>query len=92
MAFAAVVAAGLDGIDRELVPPPPTPGSAYDADGQRMPTTLTEAVDLLDRSTFARAAFGDRVVDHYVNSGRHEVAAFESAVTDWELHRSFERS
>ena len=92
LAFAAVVAAGLDGIDRELVPPPPTPGSAYDADGQRMPTTLTEAVDLLDRSAFARAAFGDRVVDHYVNSGRHEVTAFESAVTDWELVRSFERS
>ena len=92
LAFAAVVAAGLDGIDRELVPPPPTPGSAYDADGQRMPTTLAEAVDLLDRSAFARAAFGDRVVDHYVNSGRHEVTAFESAVTDWELVRSFERS
>ena len=62
------------------------------ADGQRMPTTLTEAVDLLDHSAFARAAFGDRVVDHYVNSGRHEVTAFESAVTDWELVRSFERS
>jgi len=57
-----------------------------------MPTTLAEAVDLLDRSAFARAAFGDRVVDHYVNSGRHEVTAFESAVTDWELVRSFERS
>jgi glutamine synthetase len=92
LAFAAVVAAGLDGIDRELVPPPPTPGSAYDADGQRMPTTLAEAVGLLDGSAFARAAFGDRVIDHYVNSGRHEVQAFESAVTDWEMVRSFERS
>jgi glutamine synthetase len=38
------------------------------------------------------AAFGDRVIDHYVNSGRHEVQAFESAVTDWEMVRSFERS
>ena len=92
LAFAAVVAAGLDGIDRELPPVPPVAGSAYDADGQRMPTTLREAVDLLDESAFARAAFGDRVIDHYVNSGRHEVRAFESAVTDWELTRSFERS
>lgn len=92
LAFSAVIAAGLDGVDRGLVPPPPIDGSAYDADGQRMPTTLAEAVGLLDRSAFARAAFGDRVIDHYVNSGRHEVTAFESAVTDWEMVRSFERS
>ncbi|MGI9188355.1 MAG: glutamine synthetase family protein, partial [Gaiellales bacterium] len=92
LAFAAIVAAGLDGVDRGLVPPPPTEGSAYDADGQRMPTTLAEAVGLLDQSAFARAAFGDRVIDHYVNSGRHEVMAFDAAVTDWELVRSFERS
>jgi glutamine synthetase len=57
-----------------------------------MPTTLAEAVGLLDGSAFARAAFGDRVIDHYVNSGRYEVQAFESAVTDWEMVRSFERS
>ena len=50
------------------------------------------AVDLLDGSALARAAFGDRVVDHYVTSGRHEVAAFEAAVTDWEMARSFERT
>ena len=92
LAFSAVIAAGLDGVDRSLVPPQPLDGSAYDAEGQRMPTTLAEAVDLLDQSAFARAAFGDRVIDHYVNSGRHEVPAFESAVTDWELVRSFERS
>ena len=53
---------------------------------------LHEAVGLLEGSAFARAAFGDRVIDHYVNSGRHEVQAFESAVTDWEMVRSFERS
>ena len=60
---AAIIAAGLDGIDRELPPVPPVQGSAYDAAGQRMPTTLREAVDLLDGSAFARAAFGDRVDD-----------------------------
>lgn len=92
LAFAAVIAAGLDGVDRGLVPPAPLPGSAYDAAGPRLPTSLREAVDLLDGSAFARAAFGDRVVDHYVTSGRHEVAAFEAAVTDWEMVRNFERS
>ena len=92
LAFAAVIAAGLDGVDRGLVPPAPLTGSAYDAEGPRLPTTLREAVDLLDGSALARAAFGDRVVDHYVTSGRHEVAAFEAAVTDWEMVRSFERS
>ena len=92
LAFSAIIAAGLDGIDRELPAVPPLDGSAYDAVGQRMPTTLREAVDLLDGSAFARAAFGDRVIDHYVNSGRHEAIAFESAVTDWEMARSFERS
>ncbi|MEY4225928.1 MAG: hypothetical protein RL190_685, partial [Actinomycetota bacterium] len=88
LAFAAVIAAGLDGVDRGLVPPAPLTGSAYDAEGPRLPTTLREAVDLLDGSALARAAFGDRVVDHYVTSGRHEVAAFEAAVTDWEMVRS----
>ncbi|MFM7552720.1 MAG: glutamine synthetase family protein, partial [Actinomycetota bacterium] len=92
LAFAAVIAAGLDGVDRGLVPPAPLPGSAYDAEGPRLPTSLREAVDLLDGSALARAAFGDRVVDHYVTSGRHEVEAFEAAVTDWEMVRNFERS
>jgi glutamine synthetase len=92
LAFAAVIAAGLDGVDRGLVPPAPLTGSAYEAEGPRLPSSLREAVDLLDGSALARAAFGDRVVDHYVTSGRHEVAAFEAAVTDWEMVRSFERS
>ena len=92
LAFAAVIAAGLDGVDRGLVPPAPLAGSAYEAEGPRLPTALREAVELFDGSALARTAFGDRVVDHYVTSGRHEVAAFEAAVTDWEMVRSFERS
>ena len=55
-------------------------------------TASTAHAAALDGSAFARAAFGDRVIDHYVNSGRYEVQAFESAVTDWEMVRSFERS
>ncbi len=92
LAFAATVAAGLDGVDRSAPLPPPLDGNAHEADAERLPTSLGEAVGLLDGSAFARGAFGDRVVDHYVTSGRHEVAAFEAAVTDWELYRSFERS
>ncbi len=92
LAFAATIAAGLDGIDRQLPLGPPLAGNAYEADAPKLPTSLAQAVELFDASALARAALGDRVVDHYVTSGRHEVSAFESAVTDWELVRSFERS
>jgi glutamine synthetase len=52
---------------------------------------LHEAAGLLDGSSIARAAFGDAVVDHYVNAARVEIAAFDAAVTDWERVRGFER-
>ena len=42
-------------------------------------------------STIAREALGDDVVDHYVNMADVELAAYQSAVTDWELRRGFER-
>ena len=66
-------------------------GNAYDADVPRIPGSLHEAVRALEGSTFAREAFGDEVVDHYLNAARLEQRAFEAAVTDWELHRGFER-
>ena len=56
-----------------------------------MPTTLRAAREVFAASSIARAAFGDDVVDHYVNAADTELAAFESAVTDWELFRGFER-
>ena len=56
-----------------------------------VPATLREAADLFAHSTIARSAFGDDVVDHYVNAARVELAAFDSAVTDWERFRGFER-
>ena len=56
-----------------------------------MPATLREARDLFAASAVARAAFGDEVVDHYVNAADVELAAFEAAVTDWERFRGFER-
>ncbi len=91
LAVAALIAGGLHGIDRGLQLPEPVTGNAYTGDAQRLPTTLTEAAELFEQSTVAREAFGDAVVEHYLNSARVELAAFNSAVTDWERVRGFER-
>ncbi|WP_320669733.1 glutamine synthetase family protein [Patulibacter defluvii] len=91
LALAATIAAGLDGIDRELELGPPLEGNAYLADVPKVPGTLTEARDLFVASPLAREAFGQEVVDHYANNARVELQAFESAVTDWERFRGFER-
>ena len=91
LAFAAIIAMGLDGIDRELDLEPALQGNAYDSDAPRIPSSLHEAIALLEASSFAREAFGDEVVDHYLNAARLEQRAFESAVTDWELSAHFER-
>ncbi|MFC5288928.1 glutamine synthetase family protein [Actinokineospora guangxiensis] len=91
LAVAAMVAAGLHGIENGLEPEAEFTGNAYTSDKPRVPTTLREAADVLRESATARAAFGDDVVDHYLNAARVELAAFEAAVTDWELARGFER-
>ncbi|MDQ0786024.1 glutamine synthetase [Streptomyces sp. B3I7] len=91
LAVAGMVAAGLYGIEHRLELPEPCAGNAYAADHAHVPTTLREAAELWEHSPIARAAFGDEVVDHYRNMARVELAAFDAAVTDWELRRSFER-
>jgi glutamine synthetase len=91
LALAALIAAGLHGIDSELELDEPVAGNAYVADKPRVPTTLREAHDLFLTSRVAREAFGDEVVDHYLNAARVELDAFDAAVTDWELRRGFER-
>jgi glutamine synthetase len=92
LALSALVAAGLYGVRQGLELEPAYEGNAYQAtDKPRLPTTLREARDLLDGSRVARDAFGDEVVDHYVNAADVELAAFETAVTDWERARGFER-
>jgi glutamine synthetase len=91
LAVAGLVAAGLHGIEQELELPEPCAGNAYTAGYDHVPTTLREAAELWESSTIARAAFGDEVVAHYRNMARVEVDAFDAAVTDWELRRSFER-
>jgi glutamine synthetase len=91
LAVAAMIAAGLHGVDHGLPLEPPFQGSGYLADAAHVPTSLREAAALWTTSTIAREAFGDAVVDHYANTARVELAAFDAAVTDWELVRSFER-
>ncbi|WP_092526812.1 glutamine synthetase family protein [Amycolatopsis arida] len=91
LAVAALLAAGLHGIEHELPLEPETTGNAYRAELPRVPTTLREAADLLAGSEVARTAFGDDVVEHYRNAARVELAAFDAAVTDWERIRGFER-
>ncbi|WP_392542666.1 glutamine synthetase family protein [Oryzobacter telluris] len=91
LAVAAMMAGGLHGIREKLELPPVCEGNAYVGDYEHVPTTLAEARDLLAGSAVARAAFGDEVVDHYVNAADVELKAFNAAVTDWERVRGFER-
>ena len=91
LAVAALIAGGLHGIEQRLELPEPLSGNAYDSGGERLPTTLAEAADLFSASKVAREAFGDDVVEHYLNNARVEMDAYNSAVTDWERVRGFER-
>jgi glutamine synthetase len=91
LALAALIAAGLYGIEQKLELPEPLEGNAYESDAERFPHALREAVDALEHGTMARAALGDEVVDHYLNYGRVEQRLFDEAVTCWERERLFER-
>ncbi|WP_030560318.1 glutamine synthetase family protein [Streptomyces aureocirculatus] len=91
LAVAGLIAAGLHGVEQQLELPDACTGNAYTADYEHVPTTLREAAELWENSPVAKAAFGDEVVAHYRNMARVELEAFDSAVTDWELRRSFER-
>jgi glutamine synthetase len=93
LAFAALLAAGLDGVEQKMTLEPAFSGDAYDASKQlrEVPKTLREARGLLDGSTFLRKAMGDNVVDHYVHTADWEQFEFDRRVTDLELKRGFER-
>jgi glutamine synthetase len=91
LALSAMIAAGLHGIENELELEPPFEGNAYESDKPTVPTNLYAARDLFAGSEVARDAFGEDVVEHYLNRARIELEAFESAVTDWERYRGFER-
>jgi glutamine synthetase len=92
LALSAIIASGLHGIEAGLELEPALEGNAYvDAERARLPETLRDARELFAGSEVARAAFGEEVVAHYLNAADVELAAFQSAVTDWERVRGFER-
>jgi glutamine synthetase len=91
LALAAMLAGGRHGIDEGLELEPELKGNAYHSDKPHVPHTLHEARDAWASSELARTCFGDAVVDHYTNMADVELKAFDAAVTDWELARSFER-
>jgi glutamine synthetase len=92
LGYAALLAAGLDGIERGLDPGPELIGNAYAEGGaEPFPSTLREAVALWEESEFTRAAFGEEAWAHYLNYGSTEQRLFDQVVTDYERRRMFER-
>jgi glutamine synthetase len=91
LAFAALIASGLHGIEQGLELGPAFEGNAYESDVQRFPHSLREAIDRLERSTVARTLLGGEVIDHYLNYARTEQRLFDEVVTCYERERLFER-
>jgi glutamine synthetase len=92
LVYAAALASGLDGIQKQLEPPPEFVGNAYVTEqAPRVPASLREATERMAESRFAQEALGADVVEHYVHFFRTEQAAYDRAVTDWERRRYFER-
>jgi glutamine synthetase len=92
LTYAAILAAGLNGIERGIEPSAEFCGNAYEAtDVPRVPRSMAEAIAALRDSSLAREAFGDDVVAHYLNMAEVEQRAYDMAVTDWERRRYFER-
>jgi glutamine synthetase len=92
LAFAAIIAAGLHGIEKELAPEPMMSGNVYDRDdAPNVPMNLRDAIAALESSDALRKAFGDAVIDHYLHAARWEQSEHDSRVTDLERQRMFER-
>lgn len=93
LAQAAMLAAGIRGIEDKMDLPPPTRGDVYeDAKAQDIPRTLRAATEKLRNSAFLREAMGDDVIDHYTRCAEWEQEEFDRVVTDWEIARGFERA
>jgi glutamine synthetase len=93
LAFAATLAAGLDGIEKQIEPPPAFEGDVYGAlELPQVPHSLNESIAALEKSTFAREVFGENVVEHYLHFFRTEQRKFDAVVTDWERKRYFEQA
>lgn len=91
LAFSALLAGALHGVERKLPLPPPQEGNAYRSDAERFPATLRDAIAAMERGNAGRAAFGDDVIDHYLTYARTEQRLFDQVVTGYERERMFER-
>jgi glutamine synthetase len=102
--LAADIAAGLDGIERELTPPDPIAGNPYESDAPTLPTTMAEALDALDGDAMYREQFGEGFVDYFLMMKREEVTRAgeeaggllqsaddpDAASREWEMREYFE--
>ena len=93
LAMAALLAAGIDGIEQKMELEAEFKGDAYGAKKARsIPHTLRDATAVLNKSKMLRAAMGDEVIDHYVRAAKWEQEDYDRRVTDWEVARGFERA
>ena len=93
LAIAALIAAGIKGIEDKLPLEPAFVGDAYVTKKLReIPKTLREATETLQKSKMLREAFGTAAIEHYVHTAEWEQFEYDRRVTDWELKRGFERS
>lgn len=93
LAQAAMLAAGIKGIEGQMELAPPTTGDVYDAaEAKDIPQTLRAATETLRNSEFLKEAFGEDVVAHYTRCAEWEQEEYDRVVTDWEIARGFERA
>lgn len=92
LSLAAALAAGLEGVERELEPPPAVEGDAYETESALLAGDLTEAVAAFRDSEIAARRFGTTVREHFASLGASERDDFRRAVPDWDLNRGFERA
>src|SRR5690606_19448232 len=93
LAMAALLAAGIDGIEKKMELEPAFVGDAYGGkDIREIPHTLRDATSRMSGSAMLRAAFGDDVIDHYTRAGEWEQEEYDRRITDWEVARGFERA
>ncbi|MGC4046728.1 MAG: glutamine synthetase family protein [Armatimonas sp.] len=92
LVYASLLAAGLDGVEQKIAPPPIFEGDVYEAQElPRVPAYLREAIAAFEESDFPARAFGQEIVEHYSHFWRTEQRKFDEVITDWEKKRFFER-
>ena len=93
LAFAALIASGLEGVEQKLALEPEFRGDAYTEKGVPMLAgNLRDALDDLEKSRMLKSRFGKDVLEHYLHTGRWEQLEYDRRVTDWEVSRGFERT